>query len=155
MARIVMFLTVLWFVSALPAQTRECPQTQQEKSCTTCTPQEPDDTTKTQYSLGLTAVAYPCPSMPTGDCHPCCWEFSMTFTAGTTVDYANTFIQVGNGTKKTTSSPSLHIGDEKNTTCTTDGETTHCVKFNVQWLLMPTWTVCWELKCKLCPAPPI
>lgn len=101
----------------------------------TCTAQKPSDLAIVLYRLAVTAVASPCANPPSRDCHNCCWELSTTFTAGDSanragVNHSSTFILVGNGTKSTTTSPLLHIDEEKQQACTTDASATPCVRFD-------------------------
>ena len=84
----------------------------------------------------------------------------MTFTAGTaSVDYTQTFVLVGNGTPKTTSSPALSIAGEKKTWCLLESDSTICLKLKTTWTDPAdgskfSKTVCWKLICELCPSNP-
>lgn len=132
-----------------------CPQTQANASCTTCTPQEFSELVVLATGASMTATAWPCANMPTGNCHNCCWQYSMSFNPGTgTVDYGGTYVKVGAAPPITTAHPELAIAGSKQVKCTAESASETCLKF--QFTITTgagqahAMVVCWKLGCGLC-----
>lgn len=146
---------------------RECSQSQSGEiaSCETCTAGESSSPAPpAQANLITAAYAHGMFDAPTAHCqYPCGWEFEAAWTTGGgTVDYSNTYIQVGNGTKKYATSPANSVVYGGNPffsgytiSCSAESSTTRCLTFIVSFEDGSWIRKCRTITCNICPPAPL
>ena len=89
---------------------------------------------------------------PQTDCEACAWKATIIFGPQATIDYSNTFIQVGTGTKHNPTSPETSLTYEWTNECSTTSAAVNCVEGHFEWTGGGDISICWKSKCCVCAA---